>query len=198
MSAKIRLLAASLALLGAQAGAAVIDFNSLTGSGLVSSRGHSYSEGGFTLTKSGTQFEFGSIHAGDFRYSGTVSFFNNEINSVTTLSKAGGGAFDLDSIDLDSLNGGSNVLVTFTASLSGGGTATQSFTTDSSFPGLQTVSFGSAFDNVLSVSWAQVSPFHSFDNIVVDAGNSSQVPAPSALLLVGAALLAAGAIRRKA
>ncbi len=82
--------------------------------------------------------------------------------------------------------------VTFTGTLLDTSTVTQSFTTDASFPVLQTFVFGAAFDSVTGVSWIQASPFHQFDNIVVD-----QVPEPMTLTLLGAGLAGLGAMRRR-
>ncbi len=186
---------AALALAGTQAQAAVIDFNHLTGSG-IPSRGYQYQEDGFQLDNLSTAHPFRSIQSDDYRYTGSVSFFNDTIAGVTKLSKIGGGTFDLDSIDLDSLNEGSNVTVSFVGTLLDSSTVVQSFTTDSLFPGLQTFTFSSLFDTVVSVSWTQDWSFHSFDNIVVD-GADNQVPEPATLGLAALGMLGLGLSRRR-
>jgi hypothetical protein len=172
--------------------AAIIDFNSLTGSGLVN-RGLQYQEDGFQLDNLSLS-QFTSIHSGDSRYTGTPSFFNNGSNGVTRLTQIGGGAFTLSSIDLDSFFTVPPVSsVTFTATLLGGGTTSQTFTTDSIFASLQTFIFGSAFANVTQVEWTNGPTSHSFDNIVVSA-----VPVPGAVWLMGSSLLGlVGLARRK-
>lgn len=182
------LLATLFALAGFQANATVIDFNSLTGSGDVS-RGQTYQEDSFQLDTAGI---FYSLHSG-LGYTGTPNFFNNIIDAVTTLKKTSNDIFSLDSIDLDSLNGGYQVTVTFIGTLLNGSTTTTSFQTNAS-SGLQTFTFGSSFENVSSVAWTQASPYHSFDNIVV---NAAQVPEPGTMAMLGLGLLAFTAARRK-
>lgn len=182
------LLATLFALAGFQVNAAVIDFNSLTGSGDVY-RGQSYQEDGFQLDTTGN---FYSLHSG-LGYDGTPSFFNNTVNGVTTLKNISNAVFSLDSIDLDSLNGGYTVTVTFIGTLLNGSTTTTSFQTNDT-AGMQTFTFGSSFDNVRSVAWTQASPYHSFDNIVV---NAAQVPEPGTMAMLGLGLLAFTTARRK-
>lgn len=185
------LLAALLATVGFNASAVVMDFNSLTGNNGDVNRGKHYEEDGFQLDTTGTN-GFASIHSGSVGYDGNTGFFNNNINGVTVLTKIGGGLFSLDSIGLDSLDGGYQVTVTFTGTLLNGSTTSTEFRTNSA-NNLQTFNFGTSFDNVTSVRWTQASPYHSFDNINVTA----QVPEPGTVSMLGLGLLAFTAARRK-
>jgi hypothetical protein len=83
--------------------------------------------------------------------------------------------------------------VTFVGTLLDNTTTSVTFTTNATY-GLQTFAFTSAFDNVKSVSWTQASPYHSFDNIVV---NAAQVPEPGTIAMLGLGLLAFAATRRQ-
>ena len=188
-----KLMACVVALVAtAAANAAVIDFNGLVGTGLVD-RGFTYTEDGYTLTNLSTPFPFTSIHSGDSRYTGTPSFFNNTVNGLTRLTASDNSAFDLQSIALDSLNGGYNQTVTFTGFFAGGGTIVQAFMTDASFPGLQTFNF-TGFTNLSRVEWTQTPNFHSFDNITVQA---SDVPEPVSLLVFGGLVAGGGWLARR-
>ncbi len=188
----------AIGLSGAQA--AVIDFNALVGSGLVD-RGSTYTEDGFVLDHLSNN-QFFSIHSGDVRFTRSVSFFNGVANGITRLTKSGGGAFDLDSIDLDSLNGAAAVTVIFIGIRLNLSPVIQEFTLDASFPVLETFVFRAGFDSVTEVSWAQVLPGHSFDNIVIAEAvvvdpPVTGVPEPVALSLLGAGLAGLGAMRRR-
>ncbi len=191
MNLRLGSLLAAIAV-SAGAHADLIDFESLRNdrAGLTNV-GDVYSEDGFTLTETGDNF-FYSINSGDFRYTGSVSLFSNSSSGLITLTRNGGGAFSLDSIDLDGLNSGIPARVTFVASLAGGGTQSESFVTDSAFPALQTFFFSSAFDNVASVSWRQASPYHKFDNVAV-----TPVPEPAAFAALGLGLVALVSRRKR-
>jgi hypothetical protein len=94
--------------------------------------------------------------------------------TTTTLTKVGGGAFRLDSIDFsDYLNFGSPVPFDITFNYAGGGSATQSLTLDS-LVGLQTFSF--SFPAVLSVSWQSTNGLQ-FDNVKVSETGTAPIPA---------------------
>ncbi|MFM7437453.1 MAG: hypothetical protein ACKO2V_02450, partial [Snowella sp.] len=119
-----------------------IDFQSLEQvNNSVNYIGTTYTEKGFTLdalppNNSGFAV-FGTLET---RYPGSTALFNNTVSGITRLTQVGGGAFDLASIDLTSLNGDSNVTVSFTGTkadldLS---TVTQSFTTDNILSTLET------------------------------------------------------------
>ena len=115
------LIATLLAVAGFNANAVVMDFNSLTGNNGDVSRGQYYVEDGFQLDTTGAS-GFDSIHPGSLGYDNNTGFFNNNVNGVTILTKVGGGLFSLDSIDLDSLNGGYHVTVNFIGTLLNGST----------------------------------------------------------------------------
>ncbi len=184
------------------AAATAIDFDSLVGTGEVN-RGCTYMEDGFTLDYASPCLpsgEFRSIHPPSFRFSSSVSFYNNSQLGVTRLTRTGGGTFALDSIDLDGLNFPVATTVTFTGTLLDATTVTQTFNTDALFPARQTFAFGASFDTVTQVTWVQVGgapgpqlPFHQFDDIVVTA-NAQAVPGPSSsvLMSLGLALSLAG------
>jgi hypothetical protein len=94
-------------------------------------------------------------------------------NSTATLTKVGGGAFAMRSINLAQLYfsqaGGSPVIsVTFTGTRADGRTVTQILGPHVVLetPILYRYFFNSSFANVVSVAWAQA-PLHQFDNVAV-------------------------------
>ncbi len=166
----------------------VVDFDGLAPhtAGSPANRGCTYSEDGVTLVNlnCGGGGAFNSIHPGNFRYSASVSFYNNVQLGVTRVTLTSGGSFALVSIDLDGLNGsatfvppGGNfpypqpALFTFIGTLPDGSTVTESFATDHQFPNRQTFAFSGLFDRVTQVVWAQDNgyprPSQQFDNIVL-------------------------------
>lgn len=189
----------------------IIDFNSLLpepGDGTVI-RGNIYEEDGFRLTNlsypTGPGGAFKSIHSGNFRYSDSVSFFNNVQNGVTQLTEIGGGTFDLLSIDLDSLNWAVSTHATFIGYRADNTTVSETFYTDAVFPSRQTFYFPDSFEELTRVTWMNEAgntgpflPFHQFDNIVV-APHAQAVPEPSSFVLMslGALSLAVCAWRRR-
>ena len=166
----------------------VVDFDGLPpqpGDGTVS-RGCTYSEDGVTLANlnCGGGGTFGSIHPPNYRYSASVSFYNNVQLGVTQLTLTGGGSFDLVSIDLDGLNGSATFVppggiraypepaaFTFIGTRPDATTVTESFTTDHNFPDRQTFRFSAVFDRVTRVTWMQDNgyprPSQQFDHIVL-------------------------------
>ena len=183
------------------ASAAVIDFQSLeVANNTVNLHGDIYLEDGFTLTEVGV-FEFGTFGTLETRYPGSTALFSDTIGGQITLTRTGGGTFNLNSIDLALLNGPGSVTVSFTGATSGGGTPVASFTVnDPAMPlNLFTFLFPSSFTDLLSVTWTQNDPFHQFDNIVLDSAQQV-VPEPSSLLLLGtgaAAMVVVARRRRK-
>jgi hypothetical protein len=171
--------------------ATVIDFQSLehVDSGNVS-HGTSYSEDGFTVALAGAQlFELNTFGTLEARYTGSTAMFNNNADGVISLTKIGGGTFNLFSIDLAELDGSFPATVTFTDN-DGDVIA---FALDGIAFGAQTFSFDSRFLGITSVSWAQTAAFHQFDNICIDERSCAiaSVPEPGTLALLGIAGLAA-------
>lgn len=171
--------------------AVIIDFQSLEQNNSVANNvGFTYTEDGFTLGNLSTPFPFAFFGTQEFRYPGSTALFNRTVGGITRLTQNGGGLFDLNSIQLTSLNGSYSVTVNFTGTKADSSTVTQSFTTDAILSTLETFTFNSSFTNLVSVQWIQASPFHQFDNINVSA---TPVPEPSAILgLLGLGLLGIG------
>ena len=129
---------ATLALSGtiaANVGAAVIDFESLRHSDPSPRYVQSDAEDGFLLTSNiDPQFAdqpFAIWGDGEESFNGSTALFNSFIGNATslTLEAAGGGSFDLASIDLGPLaKGGRGGQVTFEGLTAGGGAVSQTVT----------------------------------------------------------------------
>ncbi len=179
--------AALLALAAAgtvQAQQAVIDFDALAAPGLGATFLPAYSEDGFNLS---TNFGFfGSVHANSFLYAGSAGLANTAL-ATTSLTRAGGGVFSLNSIELADLVslGSSAYNVTFLGHLQGGGTVSETFSVSTA--NIFSPHTFTGFNNLLSVTWKEgLTKVHQFDNINVTA-----VPEPGtyAMLLAGLGLL---------
>jgi hypothetical protein len=154
----------------APAHAVVLDFNELPNT--FTSIGNSYTNQGFTIASGlGTR---GNLS--------TTSLFIESVGATASLTKVGGGAFDLSSIDLAGNNNDPTpVPVTFTGQKADNSTVSQIFTTSGTLT-LNTFNFTN-FTNLVSVNWAQdVFPYHQFDNINVSAASATAVPEPFTVL----------------
>ena len=123
-------------------------------------------------------------------WAGSTALFNCRDNGITTLTKTGGGTFILNSIDLapfdtDSPSYGVGASVTFTGTKSDLSTVQATFTVPLTLQ-FATYSF-TGFDNLESVRWQHVWPYHQFDNITLDGGAAPE-PATAVLLAAGLAL----------
>ena len=148
----------------------VIDFESLKhDDDLIEDHGFFYEEDGFVLENLG-KYAFATFGTKESRFSGSTALFNDTINGVTILSAENNKSFDLDSIDLTELNGPNVARVTFKGDLGKGGSVQQTFTLDGKSFDPQTFTFSDDFNEVVSVQWTQVSPFHQFDNITIKQG----------------------------
>ncbi|MFA9215865.1 MAG: PEP-CTERM sorting domain-containing protein [Sphingomonadaceae bacterium] len=115
------------------------------------------------------------------------------VGATTTLTKVGGGAFTLNSIDLTRLlaAGGSNRTVTFTGTRLDSSVIQQ----DISFTGNWATYSFSNFSNLASVKWTE-SAFVNRD-FQVDNLNISAVPEPETYAMLGAGLGLMALLRRR-
>ena len=159
--------------------------------------GSPYMEAGFQISNSGDNFQ-GLLFWGTQPYNADPlgnTLSHNFSASTMTLSKADGGAFVFNSIDLgDVYNNaaGGNVQFNWTFA---NGTSGQTLVSLDDKVGLQTFSFNLA--NLSQVSWTPTTtygPFLQLDNI-----NVAAVPEPEtyAMLLAGLGLMGGIARRRK-
>ncbi len=197
----VALATGTLAVLGVVHAAPVtIDFQSLemvNGAGNVV--GFTYDEDGYRIDNTGQPFQMLSFGTLASRYAGSTGVFNNTTNGVTRLfEQISGDPFDLLSIDVAPLLVGTDTpTTTFTGFFDGGGTIMQSFTTSGIGFVFETFNF-SGFTNLAKVEWRQISPFHQFDNVVLQASTNAVVPEPASTVLFGLTALGMGlGLRRR-
>ena len=149
----------------------VIDFESLKhDDDLIEDHGFFYEEDGFVLENVGED-PFATLGTQHQSFSGSTALFSSTIDDVTILSAENNKSFDLDSIDLTEIILPYAGKVTFKGELEKGGSVQQTFTLDGKSFEPQTFTFSDDFDEVVSVEWTQVSPFHQFDNITIKQGS---------------------------
>jgi hypothetical protein len=179
--------------------AGTIDFESIAnaGSGFYSV-GRTYGEDGYTLeVLAGFSMDFVTFGVGEGRYGGSAALYNNNASAagqnVTRLTRDGGGLFDLQRISLAKDASFGPAPVTFTGTLADATTVQQSFTVTSGT--LTAFAFSSSFSNLVKVEWDQVTPYHQFDDIVVNDASATPVPDAGStvvLMTIGLAALAHG------
>ncbi len=180
----VSLLALACAAVASQA--TVIDFENLVNDGPNGFTPYSnvVFSGGFAFASEGQRFAAWNASDGGQNYTGSTALFADGPNSTITMSRVGGGAFTLSSMQLANLfTGTTSMPLTFTGTKVGGGTVTNEFTFDGS-DALQTDTFV-GFTDLLTVSWVQGADFgnpHQFDNIDVTPLSTAAVPGPMAAL----------------
>jgi len=165
----------------------VVTFNSLTST--TDQLMASYTEGGYLFSSSNAVLDaFGSWGSTSQNYTGSAALNKRYNNTSVILTNIAGSLFGLSSIDLseafNDIRGGS--LVSFIGVKADNSEVTQSIFLDGHF-GNQTLNFNSSFTDLKSVRWANVEPWHQFDNIhIVEAGVApSPVPLPPTAIPFG-------------
>ncbi|HLO99104.1 MAG TPA: PEP-CTERM sorting domain-containing protein, partial [Fimbriimonas sp.] len=152
-----------------------------------------YTEDGFKFlntTLPNQADSFGSWQNSSGAYAGSTTLFNQYQDAITQLSRVGGGAFDVSSIDLASLNlSPLPNTVTFTGTRGDNSTVVNAITM-SNPSALLTYNF-TGMTNIVKLEWAQSIPFHQFDNI-----NVNSVPEPATMSALALGVLAFARRRR--
>jgi hypothetical protein len=192
-----RFILISLALFGlsvSSVNAITIDFESLSlPNNSVNLVVSPYVEDNFQfIAEGGTAPVFATFGTGHANFSGSTALFNT-VPSPITLTEVGGEIFNLFSIDLSEFAMAA-ATITFTGYSSGLPVATDMWSLNGDSANLpETFLFNSLFANVDQVTWNQVSPFHQFDNLVINPSvvpsPPSAVPIPATVWLFGTALI---------
>jgi hypothetical protein len=182
--------------------AVVMDFESLrVHNNDIPSVGDTYVEDGFQVhvaqnpAMPNIQFAvIGDLHPGFF--GSTALFPNTFARSDVTLTRVGGGTFNILSIDLIEHFYPLTPHTSFTGHLAGGGTISVNFNLDG-LQGFQTFNFPSTFQNLESVTWTHEGSADAFrfDNITLALPAPPPPPAaplPAAIFLAVPGIVVAG------
>jgi hypothetical protein len=130
----------------------------------------------------------------------SATLFNNYENTTTTLTRVGGGAFDLKSIDFAfAIPSFSDAPFDLTFNFRTGAPTTISYALDDTQSGLQTFLFDQ--HDLLSVSWKPTDTIKNaiqWDNVTVTPLAATPIPATLPLFLSSLGVLGAGVWRRRA
>jgi hypothetical protein len=178
--------------------AALLNFDDLATSGTDFIYMTDYSNSGFTLTGGQANALSCPKMGNNFFYFGSANLSNRFFNGITTLTSSNG-SFTIESMDLHFMYY-PYVATTVEFYAYSGNTQVGylNYTLNASPFNWQPVNFGVDFENITSLKWAQgstVDNAYLFDNIVAE--NTSPVPVPAAILLLGSGLLGLAASRKK-
>ncbi|WP_295621353.1 PEP-CTERM sorting domain-containing protein [Chamaesiphon sp. GL140_3_metabinner_50] len=175
-----------------------INFESLAqNSNSVNNAGSTYTESGFTVSSSTQLLYYGTQSR---NYQGSTALFPFSTANPISLTKVGGGAFDLSSIDLtDFTSGVGQTIINFTGTRADNSTVAQSLTVDA-LPGFQTFNF-SGFTNLVNVKWqnsvAVGTSAPQFDNINVSATVPGATAVPEPFTIIGTVIGGTAAVRMR-
>jgi len=179
--------------------ATTITFGTFNGPDNSEHIGTSYTESGYQFTNADL-FRWRDGSSADADPTSSTGMATGIPNTTTTMTRIGGGAFNLTSIDVDDIFRGSfRGPLNYTYTMAGGGTGSGSFLAGGT-SGYATLLLNLA--NLISFAFTPGPDlgFVQFDNVVVtDAGNVTVTPLPAALPLFGAAIASTGlmAARRR-
>jgi hypothetical protein len=184
--------------------ASVVDFNNTSGGGYQYFY-PAYSSGGLTFTLVSEAYLIGTGYSGTnqtsyYAINGTDYLMSD---SDITITKTGGGTFSLNSLDMtpwEDYSGISQAILTGARSAGASVSKTVTFTGDtansSNVSGNDFTKYLlSGFDNLTSLTISHGGGYLAIDNVTFD--QTSAVPEPSSIALLGLAFAGFAAVRRR-